>query len=89
MLILSEKIPFHNRVKENNYMCMKLLAKIRAKFGWTKYKLAKDLGISQTRLNRLEAGANDRYVKLLLKIIELCEKNGMTKDEVIEELKKM
>lgn len=52
---------------------MEVLEKARKKLDWTKYRLAKELGISQTSLNYFLEHPESVKIPMLLKIQELLE----------------
>lgn len=57
---------------------------IRDKLGWTRYKMAKYLGITDSRYKYLEAQAAITQLSVLKKLRELAYKTGMSADEFWE-----
>lgn len=51
---------------------------IREKLGWTRYKMSKELGISQTQYNYLEDKAKTAQTSVLIKLQKL---SGLTGQE--------
>jgi transcriptional regulator with XRE-family HTH domain len=56
------------------FMAMQIFKIIRQKLGWTRYKMAKELGISQTQYDYLEQKAVNAAIKTLLKLQEVSER---------------
>ena len=55
----------------NNVLGMKAVTIIRERLKWSKYRLAKKLGVSQTSLNYLEDEAQSLRIDLLVKLQDL------------------
>jgi DNA-binding XRE family transcriptional regulator len=49
---------------------------IREMLGWTRYKMAKELGISQTQYDYLEREAKSTQTKLLIKLKKVSGLSG-------------
>lgn len=55
-------------------MGMQIFKTIRDRLGWTRYKLAKSLGISQTQYDYLERKAANAQAKILIKLQDIAER---------------
>lgn len=49
---------------------------VRKKLGWTRYKMAKELGISQTQYDYLESKAKSTQTHVLVRLQEIAEKEA-------------
>lgn len=54
-------------------MGVETFKKVREKLGWTHYKMAKALDISQTQYKYLEENAKSCQTKVLLKLFEVSK----------------
>lgn len=54
-------------------MSVETFKKVRERLGWTQYKMAKELDISQTQYKYLEEKAKSCQTKILLKLFEVSE----------------
>ena len=66
-------------------MLVELVKDIRISKGWTAYKMAKTLGVSQTQLNYMERKAKSIRTDILIKLWEV---SGLSGDNFLAKVRK-
>lgn len=66
-------------------MLVELVKDIRESKGWTRYRMAKELGVSQTQLNYMETKAKSIRTDI---IVRLWEVSGWSGNEFMRRVKK-